>query len=55
MSTANNLAAPAADLYQAWQVLRGEQPRLRAREAAAQLGVSEAELNASRRGIDAQR
>ncbi|MGN0923335.1 hemin-degrading factor [Ectopseudomonas mendocina] len=55
MSTANNLAAPAADLYQAWQVLRGEQPRLRAREAAAQLGVSEAELTASRLGIDAQR
>ena len=55
MSTANNLAAPAADLYQAWQTLRDQQPRLRAREAAAQLGVSEAELTASRLGIDAQR
>lgn len=55
MSTANNLAAPAADLYQAWQRLRDQQPRLRAREAAAQLGVSEAELTASRLGIDAQR
>ena len=55
MSTANIAAAPAADLYQAWQVLRHAQPRLRAREAAAQLGVSEAELTASRLGIDAQR
>ncbi|PIA66711.1 hemin-degrading factor [Pseudomonas sediminis] len=55
MSTANNLAAPAAGLYQAWQTLRDQQPRLRAREAAAQLGVSEAELTASRLGIDAQR
>ena len=55
MSTANNLAAPAADLYQAWHTLRDQHPRLRAREAAAQLGVSEAELTASRLGIDAQR
>ncbi|MDH1682244.1 hemin-degrading factor [Pseudomonas chengduensis] len=55
MSTAINLAAPAAGLYQAWKTLRDHQPRLRAREAAAQLGVSEAELTASRLGIDAQR
>ncbi len=55
MSTANIAAAPAADLYQAWQALRHAQPRLRAREAAAQLAVSEAELTASRLGIDAQR
>lgn len=47
--------APTASIYQAWQALRHEQPRLRAREAAAQLGVSEAELTASRLGIDAQR
>lgn len=55
MSSANTLAAPTADLYQSWQTLRHEQPRLRAREAAVQLGVSEAELTASRLGIDAQR
>lgn len=42
--------AQRADLYVAWQVLRNEQPRLRARDAAAQLAVSEAELLACRVG-----
>ncbi|MBX9754519.1 MAG: hemin-degrading factor [Pseudomonadaceae bacterium] len=47
---------PAADgLYLAWQVLRREQPKLRARDAAEQLAVSEAELTASRLGVDAVR
>ena len=41
------------DLYLALQVLRNEQPRLRARDAAAQLSVSEAELLACRVGEDA--
>ncbi|WP_443190343.1 hemin-degrading factor [Pseudomonas indica] len=48
-------AAPANDLYQAWQSLRAEQPRLRARDAAERLAVSEAELVASRLGIDTVR
>lgn len=43
------------DLYQAWQRLRGEQPRLRTRDAAEHLAVSEAELIASRLGVDAVR
>lgn len=43
---------PAA-LFQAWQQLRTEQPSLRAREAAARLGVSEGQLLAARVGIDA--
>jgi putative hemin transport protein len=55
MSTAPTTAVQAADLYQTWQALRLEQPRLRAREAAAELGVSEAELTASRLGVDAVR
>lgn len=40
-------------LYLALQVLRNEQPRLRARDAATQLSVSEAELLACRVGEDA--
>lgn len=44
-----------ASLYQAWQRLRTEQSGLRARDAAARLGVSEGELTASRLGIDAVR
>ena len=55
MSSANILVVLVVDLYQSWQVLRHEQFRLRAREVAAQLGVSEAELTASRLGVDAQR
>lgn len=45
----------ASHLYQDWQRLRAAQPGLRAREAAARLGVSEAELTASRLGVDAVR
>lgn len=45
--------AQGRDLYVAWQVLRNEQPRLRAREAAQHLCVSEAELLACRVGEDA--
>ena len=44
-----------AGLYQAWQELRREQTHLRARDAATQLGVSEAQLTASRIGVDTQR
>ncbi|MBU1332836.1 MAG: hemin-degrading factor [Gammaproteobacteria bacterium] len=55
MNTAHTAAVQVADLYQRWQALRLEQPRLRAREAAAALGVSEAELTASRLGVDAVR
>ncbi|MCZ4324472.1 hemin-degrading factor [Pseudomonas anguilliseptica] len=46
---------PTSDLYLAWQVLRSEQPRLRARDAAERLAVSEAELVASRLGVDTLR
>ena len=49
------LTAPAAELYRAWQALRAEKPRLRARDAAHHLAVSEAELTASRLGVDAVR
>lgn len=45
----------ASHLYQEWQRLRAEQPGLRARDAAARLGVSEAELTAGRLGVDAVR
>lgn len=45
----------ANDLYLAWQVLRSEQPRLRTRDAAERLAVSEAELMASRLGVGCQR
>lgn len=48
-------ATSPSPLYQAWQALRVEQPRLRAREAAAHLSVSEAELTASRLGVDTVR
>lgn len=46
---------PSNDLYLAWQVLRTEQPGLRARDAAEQLAVSEAQLTASRLDSDAVR
>ncbi|WP_334181080.1 hemin-degrading factor [Pseudomonas nitroreducens] len=49
------LTAPASELYRAWQALRAEKPRLRARDAAHHLAVSEAELMASRLGVDAVR
>lgn len=42
----------ANDLYLSWQALREEQPKLRARDAAGRLGVSEAELVASRLGLN---
>jgi len=42
-------------LYSRWQRLRAENPSLRARDAAAQLGVSEAELVASRLSVDTVR
>lgn len=45
----------ANPLYSRWQALRRAQPGLRARDAAARLGVSEAELTASRLGVDALR
>ncbi|MFI8480949.1 hemin-degrading factor [Pseudomonas sp. NPDC078700] len=45
----------ASDLYRNWQQLRGAQPRLRARDAAVHLSVSEAELVASRLAVDAVR
>lgn len=48
-------AGTASDLYLAWQAQRSEQPKLRARDAAAKLGVSEGELTASRLGVDAVR
>lgn len=38
------------DLRDAWRALRERQPRIRARNAAAELGVSEAQLVASRTG-----
>lgn len=47
--------APASELYRAWQALRAEKPRLRARDAAQHLAVSEAALTASRLGVDAVR
>lgn len=42
-------------LYASWQILRAEQPHLRARDAAALLSVSEAELTASRLTVDTVR
>ncbi|MGG2400047.1 hemin-degrading factor [Pseudomonas sp. SH1-B] len=55
MNNVNPAVLPASNLYQTWQNLRIEQPRLRARDAAAELGVSEVELTASRLGVDAVR
>ncbi|MFM2481472.1 hemin-degrading factor [Celerinatantimonas sp. YJH-8] len=44
-----------AVLYQAYQQLRQEQPKWRARQLAAQLKISEAELVAIRQGKESQR
>ncbi|MGE8361129.1 hemin-degrading factor [Pseudomonas sp.] len=55
MTVENSAAPQSKDLYQAWQALCLEQPRLRARDAAEHLAVSEAELVASRVGIDTVR
>lgn len=48
-------SSPHPALYQAWQALLRETPHLRARDAAARLGVSEAELIACRLGVDSLR
>lgn len=55
LSMQTQAVTSANDLYLAWQVLRSEQPRLRARDAAERLAVSEAELIASRLGVDTLR
>ncbi|WP_044874101.1 hemin-degrading factor [Pseudomonas sp. LFM046] len=55
MSLQSPMPSQVSPLYQAWQTLRSEQPRLRARDAAQCLDVSEAELTASRLGVDAVR
>jgi putative hemin transport protein len=49
------LSRTPQQLHAAWQTLKVEQPRLRARDAAAALEVSEAQLTASRLGIDSRR
>ncbi len=51
----NVKTATSNDLYLAWQVLLREEPHLRARDAAERLAVSEAELVASRLGVDTVR
>jgi len=58
MQTQTNPASANADadqLRQRWAALHAQQPRLRPRDAAAQLGVSEAELVALRCGDGVQR
>ncbi len=55
MSLQTSTTSLVSPLYQAWQTLRSEQPRLRARDAAQRLSVSEAELTASRLGVDTVR
>lgn len=55
MTTLSPTPLPSSELYRAWQALRTEQPRLRARDAAQRLEVSEAELTASRIGVDTVR
>lgn len=42
-------------IYQKWQSLRKDQPQLRIRDLATQLGVSEGEIIASRVGVDVVR
>lgn len=55
MEHSPSLSRSGSALYQAWQALRVEKPRLRARDAAAHLAVSEGELVASRLGVDTLR
>ncbi|BAN50608.1 hemin-degrading factor [Metapseudomonas resinovorans] len=55
MSLQSATPSQVSPLYQAWQTLRAEKPRLRARDAAQHLSVSEGELTASRLGVDAVR
>lgn len=52
MSLSTLEPAVACDLFKEWQRLRLEKPSIRARDAAQQLKVSEAELVASRIGND---
>ena len=47
--------ATASDLSRAWELLREEQPRLRIRDAATRLGVSEGRLLATRVGAGVRR
>ena len=55
MQTQLNGESSSLALYQAWQQLRKEQAGMRARDAALALGVSEAELTASRLTVDSVR
>jgi len=55
MQSLNPHASNTGSLYQDWQQLRTQHKGMRARDAAAQLGVSEAELTASRIEVDAVR
>ena len=50
-----NLDVPRPDLIARWQALKAEEPSLRARDAAARLGVSEAELLAARTDVEVSR
>ena len=49
------LDAPQPDLIARWQALKANEPNLRARDAAARLGVSEAELLAARTDVEVSR
>src|SRR5699024_10216119 len=51
----SNAKETPSQLQQRWQQLMQQQPRLRARNAAQQLGVSEGELLAARLGKDVTR
>lgn len=55
MHSQQPITAGAPALYQNWQQLRTQHKGLRARDAAQRLGVSEAELTASRLGVDCLR
>ncbi len=50
-----HLDVPRPDLIARWQALTAEEPSLRARDAAARLGVSEAELLAARTDVEVSR
>ncbi|WP_437884647.1 hemin-degrading factor [Pseudomonas sp. LRF_L74] len=55
MAVMTDETTEAGGLYQKWQALRCERPHVRARDAARQLGVSEAQLTACRLGTDTLR
>ncbi|MCY3701641.1 MAG: hemin-degrading factor [Rhodospirillales bacterium] len=60
MNSANDIASatetrPGHHLAESWEALKAEDPSLRARDGAAQLGVSEAELLAARRDLGIRR